>query len=59
MSDVIELDTPFRSGDDVWFTDDGVDHAAEVTAVLDDGFEYEIVMSGGATTAHLTQLRVR
>lgn len=59
MSDVTELDTPFHPGDDVWFTEDGVDYAAEVTAVLDDGFEYEIVTSNGATTAHLTQLRVR
>lgn len=54
-----DLDTPFHSGDDVWFTEDGVDHAAEIAAALNDGFEYEVVTSRGATTAHLTQLRVR
>jgi predicted exporter len=52
-------DTPFKSMDDVWFTEDGVERAALVTGVLDDGFEYEVVVGNRATTAHLTQLRER
>jgi hypothetical protein len=52
-------DTPFKAGEKVWFTEHGEDRAAEVSSVLDDGFEYEIVLSNRATTAHLTELRVR
>lgn len=53
------IDVPFHFGDDVWFTEDGVDYPATVTGTLDEGFEYEIVTGNRATTAHLTQLRVR
>lgn len=54
-----EVDTPFKLGEKVWFTENGVEKPAQVSAVLDDGFEYEVVLGNRATTAHLTELRVR
>ena len=59
MSDHDNLDTPFKLLDKVWFAEDGTEQPALVTGVLDDGFEYEVVVGGRATTAHLTQLRER
>lgn len=54
-----EFDAPFKSGDKVWFEEDGEDKAAEISALIDDGFEYEIVLGNRVTTAHLIELRAR
>lgn len=59
MIDHDNLDTPFKPHDEVWFMEDGVEQPALIAGVLDDGFEYEVVLGARATTAHLTQLRVR
>lgn len=48
----------FESGDPVWVSVDGIEHAGEVSDPRD-GYELEIVTSRGATTAHVTELRLR
>lgn len=59
MLNADDCDTPFHHLDEVWYTENGVDLPALIAGILDEGFEYEIVLGSRATTAHVTQLRMR